>query len=81
MERELFSLVPKQVPKIKTKYRTIKTDIPAPGTDKLIERLQKVESRSMQGQIPIVWNKAKDFSVEDIAGNKWIDFTLSLIHI
>ena len=29
----------------------------------------------MHGQLPIVWDKAKNASVYDVAGNKWIDFT------
>jgi 4-aminobutyrate aminotransferase-like enzyme len=32
----------------------------------------------MQGQFPIIWDKAEDFSVYDIAGNKWIDFTSTI---
>lgn len=32
----------------------------------------------MHGQIPLVWDKANDFSVFDIAGNKWIDFTSTI---
>ena len=63
---------------IKTKNISISTKIPAPGTDKLIKRLNKVESRSMHGQLPIVWSKAKNFNVYDIAGNKFIDFTSTI---
>jgi len=37
--------------------------------------LNKYEPRSMQGQLPIVWEKAKDSFVWDIDGNKYIDFT------
>ena len=63
---------------IKTKNIFISTKIPAPGTNKLIKRLDKVESRSMHGQLPIVWSKAKNFNVYDIAGNKFIDFTSTI---
>lgn len=73
-----FNLYPKQVQKIQTKFRLIKTKIPAPGTAEVIQKLHKVESRSMHGQLPIVWNKAENFSVEDIAGNRWIDFTSTI---
>ncbi len=78
MTQYKFSMDPQDVPKIKTKHRLIKTLIPAPGTTKVFERLAKVESRSMHGQLPIVWDMADDFSVYDIAGNKWIDFTSTI---
>jgi 4-aminobutyrate aminotransferase-like enzyme len=73
-----FSREPKVVPTLETRYRKISTQIPAPGTKEIISRLEKTESRSMQGQFPIIWNKAEDFSVYDIAGNKFIDFTSTI---
>lgn len=78
MAGHIFSMTPQDVPKISTKYRVIKTLIPAPGTAEVFSRLDKVESRSMHGQLPLVWDKAEDFSVFDIAGNKWIDFTSTI---
>tara|TARA_A100001015_G_C15041622_1_gene740069 strand:- start:2614 stop:3957 length:1344 start_codon:yes stop_codon:yes gene_type:complete len=63
---------------IKTKNRHIFTKIPAPGTKKLIKKISKIESRSMHGQVPIAWNKAKNFNIYDIAGNKFIDFTSTI---
>lgn len=73
-----FSRKPVVVPTVETKYRTIKTALPAPGTETLLDVLDQCESRSMHGQIPLVWDKAKDFNVFDIAGNKWIDFTSTI---
>ena len=73
-----FSLVPQPVKKVKTKNRSIQTNIPCPGTKEIFERLNKVESRSMHGQLPIAWNKAKDFNIFDISGNCWIDFTSTI---
>lgn len=64
--------------KIKTQNRIIKTKIPAPGTNKIIKSLEKNESRSMQGQLPIVWSKADGHSLYDIGGNKFIDFTSTI---
>ncbi len=66
--------------KIKKKTQNIKifTRIPAPGTSKIIKSLEKNESRSMQGQLPIVWSKAEGHSVYDLAGNKFIDFTSTI---
>jgi 4-aminobutyrate aminotransferase-like enzyme len=63
---------------IKTKNIDIKTNIPAPGTKKIISILSKYEARSMQGQLPIVWSKAKNFNIYDIADNKFIDFTSTI---
>jgi len=50
----MFSREPKTVALVETKYRKIATQIPAPGTKEFIARLEKTESRSMQGQFPIM---------------------------
>ena len=63
---------------IKTKNISISTKIPAPGNRQLIKKLNKVESRSMHGQLPIAWSKAKGFNIYDLAGNKFIDFTSTI---
>lgn len=73
-----FSLTPKDVPTLETDYRLIKTAIPTPGTAEVFKRLDRVESRSMHGQLPLVWERADDFSVYDISGNRWIDFTSTI---
>jgi 4-aminobutyrate aminotransferase-like enzyme len=70
-----FSREPFNVPLIKTKNRLIQTQIPAPGTIEILEKLDKFESRSMHGQLPLVWDRAFGHSVYDHADNKWIDFT------
>ena len=73
-----FSTQGVAVKAIRTANREISGVIPAPGTHEILTRLEKVESRSMHGQIPLVWDQAKDFSVFDHAGNKWIDFTSTI---
>lgn len=73
-----FSLIPQKVPLIDTKFRKIKTEIPAPESISILEDLEKYESRSMHGQLPIVWNRAEDFKVFDKYGNCWIDFTSTI---
>jgi len=78
MSGHSFSLIPQEVPKLKTQHRRIQTAIPAPGTAEVFKRLDKVESRSMHGQLPLVWERAEDSSVYDIAGNRWIDFTSTI---
>jgi len=73
-----FSRIPINVPHITTRYRTIKTSIPSPGTEEMLSKLEHFESRSMQGQMPIIWDRAEDFSLYDRHGNKWIDFTSTI---
>ena len=58
-----FSRQPVDVPFVQTRHRQIKTAIPAPGTEELLQELEACESRSMQGQMPIVWDRAQDFNV------------------
>ena len=55
---------------IKTKNRLILTKIPAPGTKTLFKNIQKYESRSMHGQIPIAWSKAKNYNIFDMHHNQ-----------
>jgi 4-aminobutyrate aminotransferase/(S)-3-amino-2-methylpropionate transaminase len=74
-----FDTTPREVKKIKTKYREIKTMVPHPDTVALMEDLRRYEPRSMGGQPPIVWHKAQDFSVWDEFGNRWIDFSSGVL--
>ena len=78
MSNHTFEMDPQIVPRVNTMHRSINSAIPAPGTRELFDRLSAVESRSMHGQLPIVWGRAEDFSVFDIVGNKWIDFTSTI---
>ena len=55
----MFSEKPIKVKKVKTSNIIINTSIPAPE-QKILKNLRKNEVRSMHGQLPIVWNKAKD---------------------
>ena len=73
-----FSRTPKKVVPISTKHRSIKTEIPCDGTKQVLDNLDRYESRSMHGQIPILWDSAKDFNIFDIKGNKFIDFTSAI---
>lgn len=73
-----FSKIPIRVSSIATKYRTIKTAIPAPKTLEVLTDLEKYESHSMHGQLPVVWDRAEDFQVYDKCGNRWIDFTSTI---
>jgi 4-aminobutyrate aminotransferase-like enzyme len=75
MASHVFSRDPIVVPFIETPNRRIATAIPAPGTVTILESLDKFESRSMHGQLPLIWHAATGHTIEDHAGNRWIDFT------
>lgn len=78
MSQGAFSQKPVNVPRIKTKYRVIKTAIPSPGTAEIFGTLGRYEARSMHGQLPVVWDRAVNFQIYDRHGNKWIDFTSTI---
>ena len=73
-----FNRKPQSVSKINTKYRRIVTQLPVPESLEIINKLDRYESRSMHGQIPIVWDRAEGFNVYDAWGNKWLDFTSTI---
>lgn len=73
-----FSHVPATVDLVSTKYRTIKTQIPVPQSIPMLETMYRTESRSMHGQMPIIWDRAEGFQVHDNWGNTWIDFTSTI---
>ena len=78
MARE-YALTPKTVPHVQTKYRRIVTELPAPGSLAVLERLQKYEPVAMRGQPPIVWDHAEGFQVYDAFGNCWIDWSSGVL--
>lgn len=78
MAAHSFSRLPQSVPPVSTANRLIHTAIPTPGTREILERLEACESRSMHGQLPLVWDRATDYSIYDAAGNRWIDFTSTI---
>jgi 4-aminobutyrate aminotransferase-like enzyme len=73
-----FHHTPQEVKSISTKYREIATRIPVPESIPLLQRMYKLESHSMHGQMPVVWDRAEGFQVFDSWGNKWIDFTSTI---
>ena len=73
-----FSHTPVSVPQVRTKYRTIQTRIPVPESLPILETIYQCESRSMHGQMPVVWDKAEGFQVSDAWGNTWLDFTSTI---
>src|SRR5580704_17686372 len=78
MARE-FDLIPKRVPRVETPYRRIVTELPAPQSLPILERLYKYEPVAMRGQPPIVWDHAEGFQVYDANGNQWIDWSSGVL--
>jgi 4-aminobutyrate aminotransferase / (S)-3-amino-2-methylpropionate transaminase / 5-aminovalerate transaminase len=74
-----FSLTPKPVPHVETRYRRIATPIPAPDSLSVLERLFACEPVAMRGQPPIVWDHAEGFQVWDGYGNCWIDWSSGVL--
>ncbi len=71
--------MPRAVPRVETKYRRIVTAIPAPESIPIIERLFATEPVAMQGQPPVVWNRAEGVNVYDAWGNKWLDWSSGVL--
>ncbi len=78
MAGNAFSYTPKKVKLIRTKFRRIKTKLPVPESLPYFEKLFRLETKAMHGQIPLIWDKAKNFQIHDKWGNKWIDFTSTI---
>ena len=74
-----YSLEPVKVPKVNTKFRTIKTRLPVPESLKIFKDLADSEPVSMLGQPPVIWDKATGFQVYDKWGNKWIDWSSGVL--
>lgn len=70
---------PQPTQPISTQWRTIESPLPHPDSVALLKRLDHAEAKSMQGQPPIVWNRAHRFTVEDPYGNHWIDFSSGVL--
>jgi 4-aminobutyrate aminotransferase-like enzyme len=75
----VYDLTPVEVPKVETKYRSIKTKLPVPESLPIFDSLKQSEPRSMMGQPPVVWDKAEDFMVSDRWGNRWIDWSSGVL--
>jgi len=74
-----FSIQPRTVPEIKTKYRRISTALPHPESISILEKLRQFEPHSMRGQPPLVWHRAEGVSVYDAYGNQWLDWSSGVL--
>ncbi len=74
-----FSIIPRDVPRVETKYRRIATPLPHPDSVAALNTLRQFEPQSMRGQPPIVWDRAEDIFVHDKYGNRWIDWSSGVL--
>jgi 4-aminobutyrate aminotransferase/(S)-3-amino-2-methylpropionate transaminase len=74
-----FSIEPRIVPRVETRYRRIVTPIPHPDSIPTLLKLREFEPVSMRGQPPIVWKKAEDIAVFDAYGNRWLDWSSGVL--
>ena len=74
-----FSITPRDVPQVETKYRRIVTPLPHPDSVPTLEKLRQFEPQSMRGQPPIVWDRAEDIFVFDKYGNRWLDWSSGVL--
>ena len=79
MLSSLFSLEPRTVPEVNTKFRRIRTDLPVPESLPILMRLKENEPRSMFCQPPVLWDRATNFRVYDAFGNIWLDWTSGVL--
>ena len=79
MAGRAYDLTPRDVPHVDTKWRKIVTKIPVPESIRVLEDLRRYEPRSMQGQPPVVWDKASGCQVHDRWGNTWLDWSSGVL--
>ena len=69
---------PIDVPTIETRHRRIVTPLPHPDDLRLADELARYEPRSMNHQVPIVWDRAEGHQVFDAHGNCWLDLSAGI---
>lgn len=81
MGRDFYSLTPKEVPHVETPYRKIATKLPVPESVEILKKLRTYEPHGMQAVPPVgvLWDHAKDCSVFDKYGNKWLDWSSGVL--
>ncbi|HTL55439.1 MAG TPA: aspartate aminotransferase family protein [Candidatus Limnocylindrales bacterium] len=77
--RNEFSVEPRAVPELKTKYRRICSALPHPDSLSVLQKLREYEPQSMRGQPPLVWHRAEGVSVYDRYGNQWLDWSSGVL--
>ncbi len=79
MKERTYSLEPKAVPQVHTRYRRIVTPLPVPESLPLLQTSLRYEPRSVHVTPPAVWDRAQNFQVHDAYGNCWLDFSSGVL--
>ena len=74
-----YSLKPREVPRVETPNRRIVTRLPVPASLPILEALERFEPSSMQGQPPLVIDRAEGWGVHDRWGNTWLDWSSGVL--
>jgi len=74
-----YSLTPRTVPRVETIHRRVVTPLPVPESVPLFESLERFEPSSMQGQPPVVIDRAEGCHVYDKWGNMWLDWSSGVL--
>jgi 4-aminobutyrate aminotransferase-like enzyme len=74
----MFNLKVRKIKKINTKNRIIKGSFPSKTLLKCVKQIDKYQNSDILGQQPVLWKRAKNFSIYDSNNNKWIDFSSSI---
>ena len=74
-----YSLAPREVPHVETAHRRIVTKLPVPESVPVFERLERFEPSSMQGQPPVLIDRAEGWHVHDRWGNMWLDWSSGVL--
>ena len=74
-----YSLVPRPVAAVHSRYRHIVTELPVPESVPLLEELERLEPSSMQGQPPMLIDRSEGWQVHDRWGNTWLDWSSGVL--
>jgi 4-aminobutyrate aminotransferase/(S)-3-amino-2-methylpropionate transaminase len=74
-----YSIVPRAVPRVETGHRRIVTSLPVPESVPILERLERFEPSSMQGQPPVIIDRSEGWHVHDRWGNMWLDWSSGVL--
>ncbi|MDZ7638661.1 MAG: aspartate aminotransferase family protein [Bryobacterales bacterium] len=76
---KIYPLVPREISPVETPLRRIVTPFPVPESIPVLESLAANEPVAMQGQPPVLWDRAVGFQVFDAFGNCWIDWSSGVL--
>ena len=79
MATKEFPLIPEDVEPVETSYRKIQTKLPVPESVPLLEKMRRLEPRSMGGQPPVLWDHGEGVRIFDPYGNIWLDFSSGVL--